>query len=113
MPDHLHLLAVATADDSDLVSFAHEAKQRTAYRYRRSHKRVLWQRGYYERVLRDDEATLDAARYIAANPVRGGLVAEPRAYGFSGSSTMKPEELDELWQYDASELEIWTGAGTP
>jgi len=35
MPDHLHLLAEATSESSDLVAFAHKIKQRTAYRYRR------------------------------------------------------------------------------
>jgi REP element-mobilizing transposase RayT len=37
----------------------------------------LWQRYGFERVLRDDEATLDVARYILRNPVRAGLVDVP------------------------------------
>jgi putative transposase len=98
MPDHLHLLIEATSESSDLVAFADEAKQRTAYRYRRRQSQALWQKGYYERVLRDDEATLAVARYILANPVRAGLVQEPRDYPFSGSLVFDKRQLDDLWQ---------------
>ena len=98
MPDHLHLLIEATSESSDLVAFADEARQRTAYRYRRRQDQALWQKGYYEHVLRDGEATLAVVRYILANPVRGGLVQEPRDYPFSGSLLFDKRQLDELWQ---------------
>ena len=98
MRDHLHLLVEATSDSSDLVAFAHQIKQRTAYRYRRRQDQPLWQKGYYEHVLRDDEAMLAVARYILANPVRAGLVQEPRDYPFSGSLVFDRQQLDELWQ---------------
>lgn len=35
---------------------------------------VLWQPGYYDHLIRDDENLRDAARYIVANPLRAGLV---------------------------------------
>ena len=98
MPDHLHLLVEGTSDAANLVAFAHGLKQRTAYRYRRGHDEALWQKGYYEHVIRDDEATLDVARYILANPVRAGLVLEPHDHPFSGSLTFDRQQLDELWQ---------------
>jgi putative transposase len=85
MPDHLHLLVEGTSEDSDLLAFVHTLKQRTAYEYRRSHSDAPWPKGYYEHVVRDDETTLDIARCMLANPVRGGLVREPRDYPFSGS----------------------------
>jgi REP element-mobilizing transposase RayT len=98
MPDHLHLLIEGTSEDSDLLAFVHVMKQRTAYEYRRSRGATLWQKGYYEHVVRDDEATLDIARYVLANPVRAGLVAEPRDYPFSGSLVFSREQLNELWE---------------
>ncbi len=98
MADHLHLLLEATSETSDLVAFAVEAKQRTSYRYRRQQDRALWQKGYYEHVLRDDEATLVVARYILANPVRAGIVQESHDYPFSGSLVFDRRQLDELWR---------------
>jgi REP-associated tyrosine transposase len=110
MPDHLHLLAVATSDISDLVAFAHAVKQRTSYHFRRTHDSSLWQQGYFEHVLRSNEATLAVAKYILENPVRADIVTEPRAYPFSGSFVLDDSQLDELWQVDAAAFE---DDGTP
>ncbi len=78
MPDHLHLLAAGT-HDSPLVRFVQHFKQATGHRHR-----GLWQRSYYDHVLRHDEGLDDVARYIWANPVRTGIVHEAYAYPYSG-----------------------------
>ena len=46
----------------------------------------MWQAGYFERVLRDDEPELPVARYIIENPVRAGLVTSAGSYPLTGSS---------------------------
>jgi hypothetical protein len=46
----------------------------------------LWQEGYYDRVLRSSDATLEIARYIVANPVRARLCVDAMRYPYSGSS---------------------------
>ena len=102
MPDHLHLLVEGQSDDADLIAFAKDVKQRVAYRRQCKRAGPVWQKGYYERVLRDDEATLIVARYILENPVRKGLVREPRDYAFSGSAVWTWEQLLEMWQLDAA-----------
>ena len=102
MPDHLHLLVEGQSDDADLIAFAKDVKQRVAYRQRCKRAGPVWQKGYYERVLRDDEATLIVARHILENPVRKGLVREPRDYAFSGSAVWTREQLLEMWQTDAA-----------
>jgi putative transposase len=101
MPDHLHLLIERQSDDADLIAFAKDVKQRVAYHYLSTHRGPVWQKGYYERVLRDGEATLTVTRYILANPVREGLTREPRDYAFSGSAVWTWEQLLELWQIDS------------
>ena len=113
MPDHVHLLVLATSETSDLRAFVQSLKQRTAYHYKQSHAATLWQKGYYEHVLRNDEATLATAKYILENPVRAGLVAKPRDYEFAGSLVLDAEQLDELWQCDAEALRDVGLVGTP
>ena len=39
---------------------------------------ALWQQGFFERTLRNDEAIEVVARYIEGNPVRAGLVTNVR-----------------------------------
>jgi putative transposase len=85
MPDHLHLLIEGKTDDADMRRFISVFKQRTAFSFKRSHSARLWQPNYYERVLRKDETTSAAARYIFENPVRKGIVKEYHQYAHLGS----------------------------
>jgi len=97
MPDHLHVVAEGKSDHSDLVKFVHLLKQLTSFAYRRHHPGRLWQKGYFEHVVRDDEVTQTVAKYVLENPVRAGLVKEPLDYPFSGSLVYSREQLMDLW----------------
>jgi len=82
MPNHLHgVIAVEAADAArqfSLPDFVQQFKAITTHRYadgvaKRGWPRFdgrLWQRGYYERVVRDDQALDRIRRYVAANPAR-------------------------------------------
>jgi putative transposase len=86
MRDHVHLALRGISPDADLRTFARVAKQRSGYWLR--HECGLddvWQVGYFERVLRDDEPTETIVRYVLANPIRAGLVERPQDYPFSGA----------------------------
>jgi len=85
MPDHVHLLVEGVRERADLRRFAKLAKQRSGALYARRVRRALWQKGYYERVLRDVDDAHEIARYILANPVRAGLAWSPIDYPYAGS----------------------------
>jgi putative transposase len=93
MKDHFHGLFESLALDCEFTKFVGMFKQGTAFQHKRSSGQKLWQEGYFDRVLRRDESTLDVIAYILANPVRAGLCAEPRDYPFSGSSVYSVGEL--------------------
>ena len=93
MPDHAHLLVEGVAESSDLRRFAKTAKQHSRWAYARVHGRRLWQEGYYERVLREDDDMKQLARYILENPVRAGLVGHPSEYLLCGSQRWSVSEL--------------------
>ena len=88
MPDHLHALIEGTREDSNLRPFAKLARQRTAIAVKKIVGAKVWQDGYYEKTLRNEDAILDVVAYILQNPVRRGLVAHPLEYKFSGSSLL-------------------------
>jgi len=96
MPDHLHLLIEGTTDDAALEPFIAKAKQKSGFDFAARAGRRLWQKGYYDRVLRDEESTVDVIRYIINNPVRAGLVKDPAEYAFWGSGVYSREELIDL-----------------
>jgi len=93
MPDHVHLRAEGTTPGADLRRFVSSFKQNSGFTFSRERAARLWQKGYYDRVLRDDEATLTVVRYILENPVRAGLVARFSDYPYAGSDRYSLEEL--------------------
>ena len=93
MPDHVHLLVEATTDQSELRPFVARAKQRAAFDFSRQYGYRLWHEGYHDRVLRSDESTPGVIRYIIANPVRAGLVDDPRDFPYWGSGMWTREAL--------------------
>ena len=97
MPDHVHLLPIAQSENADLTRFVKHFKQVTGFAYRQATRRPLWQAGYHERILRDDEATQDVARYILENPVRAGLAKSLGEWPYAGSSVYTWPELLSAW----------------
>ncbi len=100
MPDHLHLLSEARTVESDLVRFVHDAKQRTGYAFKRRTGERLWQPGFYDHVLRDEDDVVAVVRYIVTNPVRAGLAREIGEYPFCGSDVFSMDEIracSEMW----------------
>jgi putative transposase len=83
MPDHLHLLVVVP-EGVWLQEFVRQFKQRSGYALKKATSAFAWQISYYDHVLRKEEALLDVARYIWDNPVKEGLVDDPRDFPFSG-----------------------------
>ena len=93
MPDHVHALIQGLAEDSNLLKWMKMLRQRSGHCYRTRNRRRLWQEGYVDRFLRDEEATLDVARYVVGNPIRAGLCDDLRRYPYWGSSRYTIEEL--------------------
>ena len=74
MPDHLHwLIELKHGTLAELMCRIKSRSSRSINLLRGDQGRV-WQRGYYDRVLRRDEDIKGAARYIVMNPLRAGLV---------------------------------------
>jgi REP element-mobilizing transposase RayT len=92
-PDHVHLLVKGVAPDSDLRQFAKLSKQRSGYAHAKACGAQLWQEGYFERVIRDEDDARQYARYIVTNPVRAGLVTVAGEYAFLGVTGWTLDEL--------------------
>ena len=85
MPDHIHVLVEGLRDDSDFLKWLVLFRQLAAYEVKRRFGHTLWQEGYWDYTLRDDDAVRGIASYIAWNPVEAGLVEKPEHYPYTGS----------------------------
>ena len=71
MPDHLHLMARPRTHAADVLTLVDQFKGKaTNGSWEHGHDGRLWQPRSYDHVLRHEESVLDAAEYIALNPVR-------------------------------------------
>ncbi len=76
MPDHFHWL-VELGNCLSLPDVVGNVKCHSARNINRLMERPgthVWQCGFHDHALRSEEAVIDAARYIIANPLRAGLV---------------------------------------
>ncbi|QMV64557.1 transposase [Pseudomonas berkeleyensis] len=80
MPDHLHWLV--QLERTTLDELMRRIKGRSARRINQRLSRYgpLWQHGFHDRALRQEEDLRAVARYVIANPVRAGLVKRVADY---------------------------------
>jgi putative transposase len=105
MPDHLHLILVGTGDSSNLSKVIQAFKGKTAAAARKTGIKELWQKGFYDHVLRDGESLDSAANYVLMNPVRAGFVRQAEEWAGSGSFVLEwkrvavaSESLVPIWR---------------
>ena len=87
------MLVEGKSEHADARKFADVFRQTSGFHFRASCGTRLWQEGYYDHVLRDEDATIDVARYIVLNPVRAGFCTDASSYPLLGSSRYTLAEL--------------------
>jgi len=89
MPNHVHVL-FTVLPDNPLGSIVGSWKRFTARKANEFWGRTgtFWQTEYWDRFIRNDEHYGKTEEYIDQNPVRAGLISEPRLWSF-GSARLK------------------------
>jgi REP-associated tyrosine transposase len=84
MPDHVHFF-VCGPDDFSLGRWIGCLKQALARRMgQRNSAGVIWQRGFFDHLLRSDESYGQKWNYVRENPVRAGLKARAEEWPYAG-----------------------------
>ncbi len=93
MPEHLHLI-ILPQNKKTVSQIMHSLKSYSAKKINnilgRSGK--IWQDGFYERIIRNENDLREKAGYVENNPVRKKLVEEPEKYFYS--SAHNREKMD-------------------
>jgi len=86
MSDHVHLVLVPLPDrlgyPHPLAQIMRRIKGRSSrlINVALAHTGAVWQHEYFDRQLRSDEDVFAKCEYVAANPVRKGIVSSPDEY---------------------------------
>ena len=91
MPDHVHFFCRPERDGKKLSEFVGFWKSYTSRRINalgspRSTPAdtTLWQREFFDHILRSDESYSQKWNYVRDNPVRAGLVRSAEAWKYAG-----------------------------
>jgi len=80
MPDHLHWLL---KDAAQMLQTVHRVKSySTQVAWKLGHRGKLWQRSFWDHVIRKGESLEDVIAYILGHPVRAGLVESVDEYPY-------------------------------
>ena len=86
LPDHLHILACPEGTES-VPKFINMFKGRITFLLRkRGIKGRIWQRGFYDHIIRHSESLETVTKYILENPVRKGIIDRFENYQWSSDS---------------------------
>jgi putative transposase len=83
LPEHFHILIVPTGE-SNFSQIMHSLKPNFTKAYKRltgkteSESLKFWQKRFWDHVIRDERDLENHLHYIHFNPVKHGLVADPR-----------------------------------
>lgn len=76
LPDHLHLF-VRGGPEFSLGKWIKALKRTLLTAMKTEGESALWQPGFFDHLLRNDESYSGKWEYVRNNPVRHGLVASP------------------------------------
>ena len=91
MPDHVHFFCAPDPGAKNLSHFMREWKSWTGRRINALSPRpttaatTLWQREFFDHILRSEESYAQKWDYVRDNPVRAGLVRVAQDWPYSGT----------------------------
>jgi REP element-mobilizing transposase RayT len=83
MPDHVHFF-VRGSGDFNLAQWVNGLKRAISASVGATKQRPLWQPGFFDHVLRNDESYSQKWEYVRENPVRTGLVTRTDEWPYQG-----------------------------
>ena len=88
MPDHVHFFVAPVGDRAVTLGGAVGPwKTWTSHALRRALKLegAVWERQFFDHLLRSDESRAEKWHYVRENPVRAGLVTDASAWPYAGA----------------------------
>jgi REP element-mobilizing transposase RayT len=83
MPDHIHVF-VKGSFDLELGAWVRGLKRVVAAAVAGGRSSQLWQRGFFDHLIRNSESYSQKWHYILENPVRAGFVSKWEDWPYQG-----------------------------
>lgn len=90
LPDHFHILIGEIIPNENVTSVIHSIKRNFTLNYKKRHfgdeKLELWQKRFWDHIIRNEKDLQNHLDYIHFNPVKHSLVGKPEDYKYSSYS---------------------------
>lgn len=83
MPDHMHFF-VCGGEDFELAQWVNGLKRSMSVALGATKEVPLWQPGFFDHLLRNDESYQQKWEYVRENPVRAELVKQSDQWPYQG-----------------------------
>jgi putative transposase len=112
MTNHVHLLLTGRDDDSVSRTMKRLGESYVRY-FNRAHSRTgtLWEGRFHSSVVDTQTYLLRCYRYVERNPVRAGMVTQPRDYTWSSHKANAYGDRDDLVKPHAVYTALAAGEG--
>jgi putative transposase len=94
MPDHVHIILKGAREDSDTYCAMKMFKQKTGFLFSKAGCGIIWQKDFYDHILRTEDDFSNHLRYILDNPIQKGLTSTWREYPYRGSTVFDLDNWD-------------------
>ena len=84
MPDHFHALIGAGDSAKSLSEICGAFKSLTTRAYWQWYRGKLWQRQFFDHIIRNEQDFFETLEYIKLNPVRKGLARTADEWPYTG-----------------------------
>ncbi|MFC1498742.1 transposase [Verrucomicrobiota bacterium] len=86
MPDHVHFFCRASTDAKSLSNFVGSWKEWTSKKMvkKLQYSVPVWQKEFFDHVLRSDESYSEKWNYVRNNPVRAGMINRAEDWRYQG-----------------------------
>jgi putative transposase len=111
LPDHLHWLMKVNDPSGDFSKVMHSIKRNFTRNYKHAHNvqrsLQIWQRGYWDHVIRDEQDLELHLDYIHWNPIKHGYVNKPEKWQHSSYYDWTRNGFYEIgWGWDTEPISI-------
>jgi putative transposase len=111
LPDHFHILIQPTGE-SNFSQIMHSLKPNFTKAYKgftgRTESLKFWQKRFWDHIIRDERDLENHLHYIHYNPVKHGLVADPRDWPDSSYREWEKRGLyPEVLIWDEPKNSLW------
>ncbi|MBP2024869.1 REP-associated tyrosine transposase [Peptoniphilus stercorisuis] len=73
MPNHIHIILILENSEKSIIEIIKNFKKFTSNNIKQNYNKKLWQKSYFDKIIRSEKQYLALCEYIESNPLKWNL----------------------------------------